>query len=91
MEYGYGAACDDDYESTAGGLIGPELAPCIYGTRCKEDRCRSCETSDECGTQLPEGCYIKPGEPGQRCGNNVLDNDWTLVDDGPSGEGGGEP
>ena len=77
VETGYGAVCDDEYVFPGGAIPAPQEAPCVGGYKCKDDRCRSCESSDECGDELPRGCYIVPGEPGQSCGNMVFDNGWT--------------
>jgi hypothetical protein len=84
---GYGTVCDDEFDPLPG-FPPPNVDPYCASYRCKGERCRSCESSDECGTELPSGCYIVPGEPGQSCRNMRGDPRWRLVDDGPSGEGG---
>jgi hypothetical protein len=88
VETGYGAVCDDEYVFPGGAIPLPWQAPCVGGYICKQDRCRSCTSSNECGTESPSGCYFKPDHPGQSCGNMPLDFGWTLVDEGPTGAAG---
>jgi hypothetical protein len=67
----YGAECDESETD-------PRIQLCA-AYRCRDKRCRSCESSADCGADAR--CYIVPGRPGQRCGAASGDASRTPVDD----------
>jgi hypothetical protein len=67
----YGAECDESE-------IDPRIQLCA-AYRCRDGRCRSCESSADCGGDAR--CYVVPDWPGQSCGAASGDPTWTPVDD----------
>jgi hypothetical protein len=67
----YGAECDESQTD-------PRIQLCA-AYRCRDGRCRSCESSADCGADAR--CYIVPDRPGQSCGAASGDPSWTPVDD----------
>jgi hypothetical protein len=67
----YGAECDESEPD-------PRIQLC-GAYRCRDGRCRSCESSADCGADAR--CYIVPDRPGQSCGAASGDPSWTPVDD----------
>lgn len=87
----YGAqGCDEDYEPPGGGKEGVGCGAYV----CRESRCRSCVSDDECTPGNPYGpprCYEQAGRPGKSCGV-MLEEDIDLEVDAPPPEpAGGSP
>lgn len=84
----YGAECDEDKQQLGGKLNDP-----CGAYVCRDGRCRSCVSDDECGegnSNGPSECHEWQDRPGKGCGV-ILDADIDLHATPPPQPAGGSP